>query len=215
MLGSSPRLRGTRISALPTCRVCGIIPALAGNTICDYDIAERCWDHPRACGEHVTVMMVSFLVVGSSPRLRGTPHGIQGEIRIVGIIPALAGNTWSAIARRLRRRDHPRACGEHKNNGTEEYSMAGSSPRLRGTRRRRTGHVGVDGIIPALAGNTSRLGGSGSHQRDHPRACGEHFVSDDATDLFEGSSPRLRGTRHSLTKPLTTEGIIPALAGNT
>ena len=50
---------------------------------------------------------------------------------------------------------------------------------------------------------------------DHPRVCGEHAsnVSDSSRNL--GSSPRMRGTRH--TRPVRGRGtgIIPAYAGNT
>ncbi len=70
--GSSPRLRGT-LAAGPVVRVVpGIIPALAGNT-------SVCWlpvvvggDHPRACGEHIGVLVARCGRWGSSPRLRGT-----------------------------------------------------------------------------------------------------------------------------------------------
>ena len=51
--GSSPRVRGTHNGAKLEAQFCGIIPACAGNTVgVDVD-AERPWDHPRVCGEHV------------------------------------------------------------------------------------------------------------------------------------------------------------------
>ena len=53
--GSSPRMRGTRAVRLSCCSCDGIIPAYAGNTwhqsYCDVPFG----DHPRVCGEHVTV----------------------------------------------------------------------------------------------------------------------------------------------------------------
>ncbi len=71
----------------------GIIPALAGNTMWWCSIANRRWDHPRACGEHAYKLAQEKMLQGSSPRLRGT-LGSRGASRFrEGIIPALAGNT--------------------------------------------------------------------------------------------------------------------------
>ena len=50
---------------------------------------------------------------------------------------------------------------------------------------------------------------------DHPRACGEHYSFTDTPSLFEGSSPRLRGTLAVVPCVGSDDGIIPALAGNT
>ncbi len=91
----------------------------------------------------------------------------------------------------------------------------GSSPRLRGTRttHRRLGLL--DGIIPALAGNTSAKATSPTSPRDHPRACGEHYWRMAHAYAPSGSSPRLRGTQHHHKLFGDVPGIIPALAGNT
>ena len=88
---------------------------------------------------------------------------------------------------------HPRACGEHVAASRCTCARTGSSPRLRGTRSRRSA------IEPAPV---------------HPRACGEHAVACAARrrgrfipapagntrrrasqSVSVGSSPRLRGTR--------------------
>ena len=74
----------------------------------------------------------------------------------IGIIPALAGNTWSAFAAHAASWDHPRACGEHYDGDTPDVWLSGSSPRLRGTRALGARHARRRGIIPALAGNTVR-----------------------------------------------------------
>ena len=101
--------------------------------------------------------MLSRLMVyepGSSPRLRGTlPSGCHGA-HIVGIIPALAGNTGSVSMILSSVRDHPRACGEHIQGLINGIGDMGSSPRLRGTRNISIRVGCKSGIIPALAGNT-------------------------------------------------------------
>ena len=50
--------------------------------------------------------------------------------------------------------------------------------------------------------------------RDHPRACGEHYASWTPNTRFKGSSPRLRGTSGKGITMDAVTGIIPALAGN-
>ena len=91
--GSSPHARGT-----PCRRWCrlphtGIIPACAGNT-CAYH-THNCprRDHPRMRGEHVSEARERNRVMGSSPHARGTLSAVLLDLRIIGIIPACAGNT--------------------------------------------------------------------------------------------------------------------------
>ena len=51
--GSSPRMRGTRLTDSDTPKVPGIIPAYAGNTLWQRYVTRSDWDHPRVCGEHI------------------------------------------------------------------------------------------------------------------------------------------------------------------
>ena len=213
--GSSPRLRGTlppiNVMVVPT----GIIPALAGNTVATELDADTGRDHPRACGEHLLHVQQLWPKLGSSPRLRGTLARGREESGDVGIIPALAGNTKNISAHCRVSRDHPRACGEHISAAAGGDATLGSSPRLRGTLVG-TGHWAREfGIIPALAGNTTRNRIAQFGLRDHPRACGEHkYVTYNEANGM-GSSPRLRGTQDTNKRRISKYGIIPALAGNT
>ena len=75
LLGSSPRLRGTREADLLQCDSGWIIPALAGNTSPAPEWRSDHGDHPRACGEHGTMSIRAAARQGSSPRLRGTLQG--------------------------------------------------------------------------------------------------------------------------------------------
>ena len=90
--GSSPRVRGTQLSALGNTAIRGIIPACAGNTGGSGWCSRRRWDHPRVCGntllstarlrpkrdhprvcgEHPFSSIVHNPPGGSSPRVRGT-----------------------------------------------------------------------------------------------------------------------------------------------
>ena len=155
-MGSSPRLRGTWTVYTPGSALTGIIPALAGNIMQVGRRTQDSRDHPRACGEHIYPTLPYRLIVGSSPRLRGTCDVHAARCLIVGIIHALAGNIAGCNAGASSARDHPRACGEHRFGLLGFSPTLGSSPRLRGTSFRTAFDCRVVGIIPALAGNIRR-----------------------------------------------------------
>ena len=130
--GSSPRLRGAHDAGPRVCWVDGIIPALAGSTPSPMPSLRKPGDHPRACGEHPKAPRIQVDRGGSSPRLRGAHMGWYESGGFAGIIPALAGSTRCRSAASSRRRDHPRACGEHHLFPHVLGRGRGSSPRLRG-----------------------------------------------------------------------------------
>ena len=111
--GSSPRMRGTLGFRRGGVIHRGIIPAYAGNTQRSLTFLINYRDHPRVCGEHITPNPFANAVLGSSPRMRGTPKPDGLRRHPAGIIPAYAGNTRSANAADGPRMDHPRVCGEH------------------------------------------------------------------------------------------------------
>ena len=93
--GSSLRVRGTangrdQAEAMP-----GIIPACAGSRAPLRDGRRTCRDHPRMCGGQPSSSLAKFLVVGSSPRVRGAVVGALTLLTCAGIIPAHAGSRVS------------------------------------------------------------------------------------------------------------------------
>ena len=167
------------------------------------------------CGEHPQAVAAGGNLVGSSPRVRGTPEMVFPFAIALGIIPACAGNTsWQSTPLRCCR-DHPRVCGEHRTANVKMHVQPGSSPRVRGTPHDRISETVVGGIIPACAGNTQTSMSYISHHRDHPRVCGEHYKAKYEELKGEGSSPRVRGTPWKRHDELAERGIIPACAGNT
>ena len=175
--GSSPRMRGTHLHKWHVLEFRGIIPAHAGNTPSSRWSETGCRDHPRACGEHLVRPAAGKVAVGSSPRMRGTPHAPPHATPDCRIIPAHAGNTNTNMDPNHGSGDHPRACGEHELLKKQPEPGVGSSPRMRGTLCARDFAVQPYGIIPAHAGNTYLINASKVFQRDHPRACGEHRYS--------------------------------------
>ena len=151
-----------------------IIPAYAGNTRFAQQICCVYRDHPRVCGEHIAFVPAITVVVGSSPRMRGTLHDWPIQVVVEGIIPAYAGNTAQGKLSHADVWDHPRVCGEHFGAVGGDVAAEGSSPRMRGTLLRVRAERQSTGIIPAYAGNTRFFSSNSSVQRDHPRVCGEH-----------------------------------------
>ena len=72
-----PRVCGEHQSQIGAhLRTLGIIPAYAGNTGISNLLRENCRDHPRVCGEHSGTQTGINVMLGSSPRMRGTPPDI-------------------------------------------------------------------------------------------------------------------------------------------
>ena len=91
----------------------------------------------------------------------------------------------------------------------------GSSPLSRGIHVVRTRRESIEGIIPALAGNTRSTPPQPSCRGDHPRSRGEYTHPDYLRPAVVGSSPLSRGIPWRRTRRSKPRRIIPALAGNT
>ena len=171
-----------------------IIPADAGSTCPPAWPSPRPWDHPRGCGEHYGIRINHMSYGGSSPRMRGA---LWSDVIVTSkgrIIPADAGSTTPTQSIQLSQADHPRGCGEHRQERPErdpgadhprgcgehaqmteyENEWQGSSPRMRGAHHDSESDRLESGIIPADAGSTERIDGLEAVYEDHPRGCGEH-----------------------------------------
>ena len=72
-----------------------IIPAYAGSTRTLRAFFPLRRDHPRVCGEHLSLNSCWAVVRGSSPRMRGALYAHDHAEGRDGIIPAYAGSTHS------------------------------------------------------------------------------------------------------------------------
>ena len=212
--GSSPRLRGTQ----PRSGVCAgsvrFIPAPAGNAFRTGPGGACSTVHPRACGERPLHGVAAFPSDGSSPRLRGTQPKRPWYGPWRRFIPAPAGNALWRVEGMAIQSVHPRACGERIQAENAEQRNTGSSPRLRGTQFTNFVSAIHKRFIPAPAGNAGITLKQIASFTVHPRTCGErnHATLIDAAS--SGSSPRLRGTRRTPTRPTACPRFIPAPAGN-
>ena len=230
-----PRERGEHAqSSAPTHAPSRFIPASAGNTLRDRGRPAVRPVHPRERGEHTRNPPHLAGGFGSSPRARGTLFAIAGARLYGRFIPASAGNTPSgkmatsylpvhpreqgehtALRRRCPRRPpvHPRERGEHPGLLLSPWSMAGSSPRARGTHTDGALHGALCRFIPASAGNTAAPERRASPRTVHPRERGEHCLLPTSALPDDGSSPRARGTRRPTAASCRSAPVHPRERG--
>ena len=151
--GSSPRVRGAGRHYPQADQPQGIIPACAGSRSASRPRPSTAGDHPRVCGEQFFWGALFSVLVGSSPRVRGAGHVLDGLQKLLGIIPACAGSRAWSTGPPVPRRDHPRVCGEQVCERCKEAVDEGSSPRVRGAAARLLNRRAGRGIIPACAGS--------------------------------------------------------------
>ena len=134
MLGSPPRMRGKPYLFPFVCFYCGITPADAGKTSFIRSPLRKTGDHPRGCGENLSLSGYLYYTTGSPPRMRGKPlcgkiqtkraritpadagktarlKAMQGQLR--GSPPRMRGKLGVAAAPSDTAQDHPRGCGEN------------------------------------------------------------------------------------------------------
>ena len=105
------------------------------------------------CGEQVEAVFDIAEGEGSSPRVRGAAHVLNGNDLTYGIIPACAGSSSYVSDLFVFWRDHPRVCGEQLTRSPVARWPPGSSPRVRGAAFVEPRDADVSGIIPACAGS--------------------------------------------------------------
>ena len=151
--GSSPRVRGTRLTTRSGICRDRFIPACAGNASPRRDRCRTGPVHPRVCGERVDLGILLGQFRGSSPRVRGTLRRARPVAGIGRFIPACAGNAASLKAGVFFTPVHPRVCGERLCDCHNPSQGCGSSPRVRGTLAFwKTSDLNPR-FIPACAGN--------------------------------------------------------------
>ena len=171
--GSSPRVRGTAISAEAGTAHGRFIPACAGNSKAMTGSAPCKAVHPRVCGEQTEAADAAMPITGSSPRVRGTGQNDGKRAMHRRFIPACAGNSHRRRPRTGSGPVHPRVCGEQSPLSIMPAMNSGSSPRVRGTGSPRSGALTCRRFIPACAGNRPRPMPLVPGAPVHPRVCGE------------------------------------------
>ena len=110
--GSPPHVRGKEAQEEWVEQVPRITPACAGKSVSWYVMTSSTWDHPRVCGEKLTIGTGASGVGGITPRMcgekrrppsflpcaGGSPPHVRGKVKahplelgVWGITPACAG----------------------------------------------------------------------------------------------------------------------------
>ncbi len=151
--------------------------------------------------------------IGPSPRVRGSPLRIRGDLLRGGSIPACAGEPGDRRPVQGRRRVHPRVCGGAAYHRQLPPLPHGPSPRVRGSLALLADVRPPEGSIPACAGEPHWCCSASRAWRVHPRVCGGALSVRRGVRRFEGPSPRVRGSRPGSCARLASLGSIPACAG--
>ena len=131
-LRSPPRMRGKDPPAAAMQGCPGITPACAGKSHSVTDANASSWDHPRVCGEKLSISSAHISQTGSPPRVRGKGETACEVVVKFGITPAYAGKSRILSNAPTRSGDHPRVCGEKAATPNVEAFYEGSPPRMRG-----------------------------------------------------------------------------------
>ncbi len=98
--GSSPRVWGQVLDQQACYDSHGIIPTRVGTSKHQNNIDELSQDHPHACGDKQSKIILRIETLGSSPRVWGQD---KKQIRIgffARIIPTRVGTRWTGLERR-------------------------------------------------------------------------------------------------------------------
>ena len=170
-------------------------------------------DHPRVCGEKRYSIQRIGKGTGSPPRMRGKVSQRELKADRDRITPAYAGKRFISASNTLYSRDHPRVCGEKRNQKGRSSASSGSPPRMRGKVGCAGLHHLIHGITPAYAGKSLKKLRKKYNIRDHPRVCGEKYFIAPILHLGAGSPPRMRGKDVGGHSFAMEAGITPAYAG--
>ena len=95
--GSPPRMRGKVRAAPLGAGDAGITPAYAGKSIQTFQFVQYHRDHPRVCGEKLSISSAHISQTGSPPRMRGKVRLAFSAAPSCRITPAYAGKRRSAL----------------------------------------------------------------------------------------------------------------------
>ncbi len=154
LVGSPPRVRERRDKVRGGFIFLRITPACAGKTLARRFEGKDFKDHPRVCGKDYSFYRISFLFIGSPPRVRERLVLVVFSNPYCRITPACAGKTKRRNNLSCSGRDHPRVCGKDSHCVPLGRQHTGSPPRVRERRCVCSSAILTPRITPACAGKT-------------------------------------------------------------
>ena len=213
--GLSPRGRGKRAPAEPSCNTGWSIPAWAGETIPAIGLNIKARVYPRVGGGNRPSSPFTNGKGGLSPRGRGKRLAFPSNTTRPGSIPAWAGETAGRPAVSELAKVYPRVGGGNLLRRRLLGSNGGLSPRGRGKPSQQWADGGCPGSIPAWAGETRHISAYQGKQEVYPRVGGGNRYAGRPCPFLAGLSPRGRGKQGKRRRPCRPSGSIPAWAGET
>ena len=192
--GLSPRIRGTAKPIIQTLYCRRFIPAYTGNGNRARKRSTSTAVYPRVYGERSPWALMASVMVGLSPRIRGTGRSCPGTC------------DQSAV--------YPRVYGERNTNRHRADFQCGLSPRIRGTAFRGFNSASRNRFIPAYTGNGIALRFRIANSAVYPRVYGERQLLGITLENRSGLSPRIRGTDQQAGRRCADLRFIPAYTGN-
>ena len=211
--GLSPRVRGNPVAKRPEAVVYGSIPACAGEPASPRQWRPRPRVYPRVCGGTKRTFLWATSSTGLSPRVRGNPKVLAPDSETGGSIPACAGEPTARRFPSRWRGVYPRVCGGTWLGWRGGDCAEGLSPRVRGNLQNCARWFGLNGSIPACAGEPELVDGAVSCRGVYPRVCGGTQSAGDTQKRKAGLSPRVRGNPPDRKGVPVGRGSIPACAG--
>ena len=130
--GLSPRVRGNRWWMYYQDNHVRSIPASAGQPWVQSlkNLSRKVY--PRECGATAVISSMAARTWGLSPRVRGNPCRASRSVAFCRSIPASAGQPMQQERRYCRVRVYPRECGATVPDSSNNPTLNGLSPRVRG-----------------------------------------------------------------------------------
>ena len=191
--GLSPRVRGNRSRTGQKRGRIRSIPACAGEPTDDPPHTSAFAVYPRVCGGTWFSLVVSLVVSGLSPRVRGNQRTRRSWTGRRGSIPACAGEPPAPSARSPTPTVYPRVCGGTSCSARIANPVVGLSPRVRGNQWASNRLPQSSGSIPACAGEPITNWSKTRTDPVYPRVCGGTHRRPAAYFCIRGLSPRVRG----------------------
>ena len=169
--------------------------------------------YPRVCGGALGASASPESSTGLSPRVRGSPRRWQRHHRLRGSIPACAGEPLAGADTSEPYRVYPRVCGGAAAAPSGGSTLAGLSPRVRGSPGRIPVRDFLPRSIPACAGEPQAARWVEAAAQVYPRVCGGAQRVPHLAVAVAGLSPRVRGSPGDEPAAVMLDGSIPACAG--
>ena len=169
--------------------------------------------YPRVCGGAALSQCPLAIGNGLSPRVRGSLWRSALPCGDFGSIPACAGEPGKQRSRLLAVQVYPRVCGGAIAAFVNRESERGLSPRVRGSPNLHAGVFLLARSIPACAGEPPARHSQDACQPVYPRGCGGAPLVPLRPVLFNGLSPRVRGSQRLAEQDEAIARSIPAGAG--